>query len=70
LIHGIGGCKEHGLNLTKELSQKGIESIVFDGRAHGQSGGAFCTYGFNEKRDISQIIDKIKEQSPDLPIGI
>lgn len=70
LIHGIGGCKEHALNLTKELSQKGIESIIFDGRAHGESGGEFCTYGFKEKKDISQIIDKIKKRNPNLPIGI
>lgn len=70
LIHGIGGCKEHFLNLAKELSKKGIESIVFDGRAHGKSGGEYCTYGFKEKHDIAQIVDKIKEQKPNLTIGI
>ena len=70
LIHGIGGCKEHFLNLAKELSERGIESIVFDGRAHGKSGGEFCTYGFKEKKDIAEIVDKIKERKPNLPIGI
>lgn len=70
LVHGIGGCKEHFLDLSKELSKKGIESIIFDGRAHGKSGGTFCTYGFKEKEDIAQIVDKIKQQQPDLPIGI
>lgn len=70
LVHGIGGCKEHFLNLSKELSQNGFESIVFDGRAHGESGGEFCTYGYKEKKDIAQIVDKIKRQSPHLPIGI
>ena len=70
LIHGIGGCKEHFLGLAEELSKKGIESIIFDGRAHGKSGGEFCTYGFKEKKDIAQIVDKIKERKPNLPIGI
>lgn len=70
LIHGIGGCKEHFLNLAKELSKEGIESIVFDGRAHGKSGGEFCTYGFKEKKDIAEIVDKIKDRKPNLPIGI
>lgn len=70
LVHGIGGCKEHFLDLSKELSRKGIESIVFDGRAHGKSGGEFCTYGYKEKKDISKIIDKIKAQNPNLSIGI
>lgn len=70
LVHGIGGCKEHFLGLSKELSTKGIESIVFDGRAHGKSGGEFCTYGFKEKKDISKIVDKIKSENPNIPIGI
>lgn len=70
LVHGIGGCKEHFLGLAKELSQQGIESIVFDGRAHGASGGQYCTYGFYEKEDIQQIVDKIKTQAPHLKIGI
>ena len=52
--------KNNFLGLGKELSKKGIESIVFDGRAHGKSGGEFCTYGFKEKKDIAQIVDKIK----------
>ncbi len=70
LLHGIGGCKEHFLGLSNELSKKGIETIIFDGRAHGKSGGAFCTYGFKEKKDIAQIVDKIRKQKPNLPIGI
>ena len=70
LVHGIGGCKEHFLNLSKELSKAGIESIIFDGRAHGKSGGEFCTYGFKEKYDISKIVDKIKSKNPNYKIGI
>ncbi len=70
LIHGVGGCKEHFLGLAGELSLKGIESIVFDARAHGKSGGEYCTYGFNEKKDVADIINFIKARTPDLPIGI
>jgi pimeloyl-ACP methyl ester carboxylesterase len=47
-VHGIGGCKEHFLNLSKNLSEIGIESILIDSRAHGESGGKFCTYGDKE----------------------
>lgn len=69
-VHGVGGCKEHFLHLSKELSERGIESILFDGRAHGKSGGEFCTYGFKEKKDISKIVDQIKKRKPNLKIGI
>lgn len=69
-VHGIGGCKEHFLNLSKNLSQMGIESILIDSRAHGKSGGEFCTYGYKEKSDISSVIDFIKEKNDTIPIGI
>lgn len=70
LVHGIGGCKEHFLGLSDKLSNQGIASIIFDGRAHGQSGGEYCTFGFKEKKDISKIIDTIKKDFPKIPIGI
>lgn len=70
LVHGIGGCKEHFLELAQELSSQGIESIVFDNRAHGSSEGQFCTYGYKEKEDIQQIVQHIKAQAPDWPLGI
>ncbi len=70
LVHGIGGCKEHFLNLSKELSKKGIESILMDSRAHGESEGLYCTYGSKEKEDITQIIDFIKTKNDSISIGI
>jgi len=70
LVHGIGGCKEHFLGLAKKLADKGIESIVFDSRAHGKSSGQYCTYGYKEKKDISKIIHYIKSIDSNTPIGI
>ncbi len=70
LIHGIGGCKEHFLTLASTLAEQGIESVIFDNRAHGKSGGQYSTYGFKEKKDIARIVDEIKSKEPNLPIGI
>ena len=70
LIHGISSCKEHLLGVAQELSNQGLESIVFDTRAHGESGGKFVTFGINEREDISGIVDQIKDYNPDLPIGV
>jgi len=69
-IHGIGGCKEHFLGLAKHLSELGVESILLDSRAHGKSGGNFCTYGFKEKYDITKVIDYLKQKEDSIPIGI
>lgn len=70
LVHGIGGCKEHFLGLAGQLAEIGVESIVFDLRAHGKSGGEFCTYGYHEKNDIRRIVDYVKGIVPDKKIGI
>ena len=70
LVHGIGNNKEHFLGLADELAHQGIESILFDGRSHGKSGGDFCTYGYYEKRDVSNIVDLIKARNPNMKIGI
>lgn len=68
LIHGVGGCKEHFLHLAKRLITLGIESVLMDSRAHGESGGQYCTYGFKEKHDIARVVDFIKTDS--ISIGI
>ncbi len=68
--HGVGGCKESYLGVAQKLANRGIESILVDSRAHGESEGEFCTYGFYESQDISKIIDYIQTKQPNLPIGI
>ena len=70
LLHGVGGCKEHFLGVANKLRQQDIASIVFDSRAHGQSGGQFCTYGAKEKHDVSVIVDLMEARYPHTPIGI
>ncbi len=70
ILHGIGSCKEHNLYLAKKLSNQGYECIVFDGRAHGKSGGTYSTYGYYENKDVSKIIDFIKMRNPKIKIGL
>lgn len=70
LVHGIGNCKESFMELSNSLAKQGIESVFFDNRAHGQSSGQYTTYGFKEKKDISEIIDHIKAKNSEVPVGI
>jgi len=69
-VHGIGGCKEHFLEFAAALANLGYASVLFDGRAQGQSGGQYCTFGFYEKQDIAAIVDTIRQRAPNLKIGI
>ncbi len=62
LLHGIRGRKEHFYHLAKQLADSSYHSVLVDLRAHGQSGGEFCTYGYKEKYDIKKIVDYLKER--------
>lgn len=70
LIHGIGGNKSHFLSLAESLAERGYAAVAFDLRAHGESDGQFTTYGYYEKHDIKAIVNHIRSQDPDVPIGI
>lgn len=70
LLHGIRSNKDHFLDLSSLLAKEGFNSVALDLRAHGESGGQFCTFGVNEKKDIKKIIDYLIEKENLERIGI
>ncbi|MFT5979401.1 MAG: pimeloyl-ACP methyl ester carboxylesterase [Flavobacteriales bacterium] len=69
-IHGIGGSKEFQLKYAEAFVDLGLNVVVFDLRAHGQSGGENCTYGYCEKHDVSSIIDWLTASGVEGQIGL
>jgi alpha-beta hydrolase superfamily lysophospholipase len=70
LLHGIRAGKEQMLPMAYTLSNAGFNTVIFDSRAHGESGGKYCTFGYYEKNDISKIIDLLKKRDSSQIIGI
>ncbi len=70
LLHGVGACKERWLPTAAWLWQHGYETVLLDSRAHGQSEGDFCTYGFNEKYDVAATVDYILKNKTGGKVGI
>jgi pimeloyl-ACP methyl ester carboxylesterase len=70
LVHGIGGCKEHFLPTAERLTKQGLNIVLFDQRAHGESEGVYCTFGYNERYDIATILDTLLRRKPGLRCGI
>ncbi len=66
LLHGIGSCKEHMLDTGEWLSHQGFNVVTYDSRAHGESSGIYCTYGYYEARDLSVVLDTLTHRYPDL----
>jgi len=69
-IHGIAGSKEFQLKYAESFVNLGLNVVVFDLRAHGQSGGKNCTYGYYEKHDVSAIIDLLATSGVEGQIGL
>jgi len=62
LIHGIASCKESMMGTAETLSNNGYNCALFDQRAHGESGGKYCTFGYYEKSDILSIISFLRKE--------
>lgn len=58
-LHGIADNRSSAVGVIERFTARGFAVIAYDGRAHGQSGGDACTYGFFEKRDLRKVIDAI-----------
>ena len=56
ILHGVADNRGSTANVIPRFRQKGLAVVAFDSRAHGESGGEFCTYGFHEKNDLRRVI--------------
>lgn len=70
LLHGIGDCKENQLGRAKILAEAGYNSVVLDLRAHGESEGKYCTFGYYEKEDVKLFVNEITKINKNTSIGI
>ncbi len=70
VLHGIADCKERYYQMAKRLVDKGCNVVLVDLRAHGKSGGKYCTFGYYEKDDMQRLITEIGKRDSVHPIGI
>ena len=63
LSHGYSYDKQSMLPAAKELYKHDYSSLLFDYRAHGESGGHKTTIGFLEQEDLISAIDFAKHFS-------
>jgi pimeloyl-ACP methyl ester carboxylesterase len=68
-LHGVGDNRSSGLGVAVHFTALGFDVLAYDSRAHGESDGAACTYGYYEKKDLSRAIDQLGG-GPVLTIGV
>jgi uncharacterized protein len=71
LLHGIASCRYAMIPMAKALARSGFNSILYDSRANGESGGVNCTFGYFEKIDLRIVLDAVQERfSGAAPFGV
>ena len=58
-LHGVADNRSSAVGVIERMTRRGFDVIAYDSRAHGQSDGDVCTYGFYEKRDLQRIVDAL-----------
>jgi len=68
-LHGIRGNYNHFYPTALKFREFGYNCLLVNLRGHGNSGGAFTTYGAKEKHDIAVAFDYVNNVE-ELPTGI
>lgn len=58
-LHGRMANRTWGVGAAEALVPQGYAVLAYDQRAHGDSGGRYCTYGYLEKGDLSRALDAV-----------
>jgi alpha-beta hydrolase superfamily lysophospholipase len=58
-LHGVADNRGSAAGVIQRFGARGFDVVAYDSRAHGESTGEACTYGFFEKQDLRHVIDTI-----------
>lgn len=59
-LHGVADNRGSAAGWIVRFVADGLDVVAYDSRAHGDSGGEACTYGYFEKRDLAAVIGTLR----------
>ena len=60
-LHGVADNRGSGAGVIERFGKRGFDVVAYDSRAHGESPGDACTYGFYEKQDLHRVLDGVAD---------
>jgi dipeptidyl aminopeptidase/acylaminoacyl peptidase len=60
ICHGVGANKSDFTELAASLARRGYFVLLFDFRAHGESGGSRTSLGYHEQKDVLAALSVLK----------
>lgn len=71
ICHGVTETKVNSFKYARMFEELGFNSVVYDHRRHGGSGGKTTSFGHYEKFDLKAVVDILKDHvGPGLVFGI
>jgi alpha-beta hydrolase superfamily lysophospholipase len=58
-LHGVADSRGSSIGIADHFVPMGFDVVAYDSRAHGESGGDACTYGYFEKHDLARVLDRL-----------
>jgi dipeptidyl aminopeptidase/acylaminoacyl peptidase len=68
-MHGSADNRASGVYIAERFLKRGFDALAYDSRAHGESEGDACTYGYYEKEDLRKALDLLASR-PIVVIGV
>ena len=65
VCHGLAANKSNQLILARAFPGDGLNVLIFDFRAHGESGGQLTTFGDRERRDVLGAVRFLRANRPE-----
>ncbi len=62
VIHGVLARSATMLPTARALANSGYRAVLVDLRGHGRSSGKYMTFGVQEAKDLSQVIDALERK--------
>ena len=70
LLHGVRASRLEMLGRARFLHARGYTVMLFDSRAHGESGGQRITFGYLESLDARALLGALRQAAPGERLGV